>query len=56
MPKCNNLFQGKLVPDYDVTKTFKAFIGARTAQQSYGISMLINIDKIMKITQKKLAM
>ena len=39
-PRCNNCLQGKLVPDYNVTETFKANVGAKTAQNSYGIKVL----------------
>ena len=39
-PRCNNCLQGKLVPDYNVTETFKANVGAKTAQNSYGITVL----------------
>ena len=37
-PRSNFRFQGKMVPDYNVTTTFQAFVGARTSQQNYGIN------------------
>ena len=37
--RCNRFFQGKLVPDYNVTKTFKAFVAARNAQEIYGVNV-----------------
>ena len=40
-PRCNNCLQGKLVPDYNVTETFKANVGAKTAQNSYGIRRIL---------------
>ena len=46
--QCDNMicFQGKLVPDdYNVTETFKAFVGANTAQQQYGNKHLNSSSK-----------
>ena len=37
MARCNNYFQGKMVPEYNVTRTFKAFVGAINAHQKLGI-------------------
>ena len=46
--QCDNMicFQGKLVPDdYNVTETFKAFVGANTAQQNFGNKHLNSSSK-----------
>ena len=35
---CNFCFQEELVPEYNVTTTFKAFVGASSSQHNWGIN------------------
>ena len=37
-PRSDYRFQGKMVPDYNVTTTFQAFVGAKTSQHIWGIN------------------
>ena len=40
--------QGKLVPDYDKAKVFKAYLGAQTTRSHHGIKCPLKCDTFMK--------
>ena len=46
-PACVSIdcFQGKLVADYDVTRYFKAYVGAINSLQNSGISEDLDYEK-----------